>query len=193
MERQRIEQKASISNRGSNYLSSKIPFILSLLAGIFMLASLVILFISNLSFITFNSSSISSLESGLNSTTVQELQILVNATSYMQTAFLLFLPIIGISGALLIYSSFLIRMTNKKRRAMGGMLSVIFGVSSFLALFLLVPTFPVAIATLMGYFGTFGLQSSLSYILFMLSSLLGLFNGLALLYYMSIERKRDES
>ncbi len=193
MERQRIEQKVSISNRGSNYLSSKVPFMLSLLAGIFMLVSLVILFVSNLSFITFNSSSISSLESGLNSTTVQELQILVNATSYMQTAFLLFLPIIGISGALLIYSSFLIRMTSKKKRAMGGLLSVIFGVSSFLALFLLVPTFPVAIATLIGYFGTFGLQSSLSYILFMLSSLLGLFNGLALLYYMSIERKRDES
>ena len=193
MERQRIEQKVSISNRGSNYLSSKVPFMLSLLAGIFMLVSLVILFVSNLSFITFNSSSISSLESGLNSTTVQELQILVNATSYMQTAFLLFLPIIGISGALLIYSSFLIRMTSKKKRAMGGLLSVIFGVSSFLALFLLVPTFPVAIATLIGYFGTFELQSSLSYILFMLSSLLGLFNGLALLYYMSIERKRDES
>ena len=193
MEKQRSEQKVSVSTKGLDYLNSKTPFVLSLSAGIIILAALGILFASNISFITFNSSSITSLESGLNATATQELQILVNATNYMKTAFLLLLPIIGIAGALLIYASVLMLKGNRKKKAMGGMLSVIFGVFTFLALFLLVPTFPVAIATLIGYFGTVGLQTSLSYILFMLGSLLGLFNGLALLYYMSNEKKKDES
>ncbi|MBE5728519.1 hypothetical protein IHE51_01530 [Candidatus Parvarchaeota archaeon] len=193
MEKQRSEQKVSASTRGLDYLNSKTPFILSLSAGIVILAALGILLASNISFITFNSSSITSLESGLNATATQELQILVNATNYMKTAFLLFLPIIGIAGALLIYASVLMLKGNRKKKAMGGVLSIIFGVFTFLALFLLVPTFPVAIATLIGYFGTVGLQTSLSYILFMLGSLLGLFNGLALLYYMSNEKKKDES
>ncbi|MBE5729418.1 hypothetical protein IG206_01305 [Candidatus Parvarchaeota archaeon] len=193
MEKQRSEQKVSVSTKGLDYLNSKTPFVLSLSAGIIILAALGILFASNISFINFNSSSITSLESGLNATATQELQILVNATNYMKTAFLLFLPIIGIAGALLIYASVLMLKGNRKKKAMGGMLSVIFGVFTFLALFLLVPTFPVAIATLIGYFGTVGLQTSLSYILFMLGSLLGLFNGLALLYYMSNEKKKDES
>lgn len=193
MEKQRSEQKVSVSTKGLDYLNSKTPFVLSLSAGIIILAAWGVLFASNISFITFNSSSITSLESGLNATATQELQILVNATNYMKTAFLLFLPIIGIAGALLIYASVLMLKGNRKKKAMGGMLSVIFGVFTFLALFLLVPTFPVAIATLIGYFGTVGLQTSLSYILFMLGSLLGLFNGLALLYYMSNEKKKDES
>ena len=193
MEKQRSEQKVSASTRGLDYLNSKTPFILSLSAGIVILAALGILLASNISFITFNSSSITSLESGLNATATQELQILVNATNYMKTAFLLFLPIIGIAGALLTYASVLMLKGNRKKKAMGGVLSIIFGVFTFLALFLLVPTFPVAIATLIGYFGTVGLQTSLSYILFMLGSLLGLFNGLALLYYMSNEKKKDES
>ena len=193
MEKQRSEQKVSVSTKGLDYLNSKTPFVLSLSAGIIILAAWGVLFASNISFITFNSSSITSLESGLNATATQELQILVNATNYMKTAFLLLLPIIGIAGALLIYASVLMLKGNRKKKAMGGMLSVIFGVFTFLALFLLVPTFPVAIATLIGYFGTVGLQTSLSYILFMLGSLLGLFNGLALLYYMSNEKKKDES
>ncbi len=193
MEKQRSEQKVSVSTKGLDYLNSKTPFVLSLSAGIIILAAWGVLFASNISFITFNSSSITSLESGLNATATQELQILVNATNYMKTAFLLLLPIIGIAGALLIYASVLMLKGNRKKKAMGGMLSVIFGVFTFLALFLLVPTFPVAIATLIGYFGTIGLQTSLSYILFMLGSLLGLFNGLALLYYMSNEKKKDES
>jgi hypothetical protein len=193
MEKQRSEQKVSVSTKGLDYLNSKTPFVLSLSAGIIILAAWGVLFASNISFITFNSSSITSLESGLNATATQELQILVNATNYMKTAFLLFLPIIGIAGALLIYASVLMLKGNRKKKAMGGMLSIIFGVFTFLALFLLVPTFPVAIATLIGYFGTVGLQTSLSYILFMLGSLLGLFNGLALLYYMSNEKKKDES
>ena len=193
MEKQRSEQKVSVSTKGLDYLNSKTPFVLSLSAGIIILAAWGVLFASNISFITFNSSSITSLESGLNATATQELQILVNATNYMKTAFLLLLPIIGIAGALLIYASVLMLKGNRKKKAMGGVLSVIFGVFTFLALFLLVPTFPVAIATLIGYFGTVGLQTSLSYILFMLGSLLGLFNGLALLYYMSNEKKKDES
>ncbi|MEM3190679.1 MAG: hypothetical protein QXU98_13320 [Candidatus Parvarchaeota archaeon] len=194
MEHQKNEMKADPGMRAgwAKYMDSAMPFMISLSAGILMLVSLVIIFYSNFSFLTFNPSSLASLEAGMNSTVVQEVQILANATEYMKTAFLLFLPIIGISAVLLVYASLLLRKRTKKGKLMGGLLSTVFSVSTFFALFLLIPTFPVAIATLIGYFGTLGWQMTSSFILFMLGSLLGFFNGLAVLYHISIEKRKDE-